>query len=179
MNDYRGNAYPPKRAGWASRLFQRGVTTARVIVAGLVVSGAGLVGVVAWEDYRGHAYIPTPGDVPTIGFGTTEGVKLGDTITPPVALHRALKDVQKFEGAIKRCVRVPLHQYEYDAYVMLAYNIGETAFCGSTLVKLLNAGDYAGACAQISRWDRGPQGPLLGLTRRRAAERALCEGKTR
>lgn len=169
MKTFRGNAYPRTR-----RAFQWG-KAARMVVSALAVSGAGLVAVVNWEDFRGKAYIPAPGDVPTIGFGTTEGVRMGDTITPPVALQRALKDVQKFEGAIKRCVHVPLSQDEYDAYTSLAYNIGEAAFCGSTLVKLLNMGSYAGACAQISRWDRGPQGPLPGLTRRRAAERALCE----
>lgn len=124
------------------------------------------------EGYTDRAVIPIPGDVPTIGFGTTEGVKMGDRITPPVALGRALSDASKFEGAIKRCVTVPLHQYEYDAYFDLAYNIGGAAFCGSTLVKKLNAGDYAGACAEISRWVKQPQ-----LAPRRARERAMCEGK--
>jgi lysozyme len=59
--------------------------------------------------------------------------------------------VAKFEGAVKQCVTVPLAQYEYDAYISLAYNIGPTAFCGSTLVRLLNAGDYeGGACRRRS-----------------------------
>lgn len=152
------------------------MTRARVAAAGLVLSAAGFVGIVSWEGYREAAYVPVPGDVPTIGFGTTEGVKLGDRTSPPAALQRALKDASKFEGAIKRCVLVPLHQHEYDAYSSLAYNVGGGAFCGSTLVRLLNASDYAGACAQISRWDNGPRGPLPGLTRRRAQERTLCEG---
>ena len=148
----------------------------RATIAALSLSAAGLVGIVAWEGYRGEAYIPVPGDVPTIGFGTTEGVRMGDTITPPKALERALTDVQKFEGALKRCVKVPLHQHEYDAFVSLAYNIGEHAFCNSTLVRLLNAGDYAGACAQISRWNRAGGRVVQGLVNRRAAERAKCEG---
>ncbi|MBE5528800.1 glycoside hydrolase family 24, partial [Laribacter hongkongensis] len=104
-------------------------------------------------------------------------VKMGDRITPPKALARALTDVQKFEGALKQCVRVPLHQYEYDAFVSLAYNIGSGAFCGSTLVRKLNAGDYAGACAEIDRWTYAGGKRLPGLVKRRAEERARCEGR--
>jgi lysozyme len=153
------------------------MTRARMPIAAIVLSAAGFVGILGYEGYRDTAYIPVPGDVPTIGFGTTNGVKMGDSIKPPQAVARALQDAGKYEGALKSCVRVPLHQYEYDAYTSLAYNIGPAAFCGSTLVKKLNAEDYAGACAEISRWDKGPRGPLPGLTNRRAKERALCEGE--
>jgi len=116
------------------------------------------------------------GDVPTIEFGTTEGVKAGDTITPPKAVEKAFRDVTKFEGAIKKCVRVPLYQYEYDAYVSFAYNVGPTAFCSSTLVKKLNAGDYEGACNELSRWVYAGGKKLKGLENRREAERKLCLG---
>jgi lysozyme len=149
----------------------------RTLIAALTLSAAGLVGLTAYEGYTDRAVIPIPGDVPTIGFGTTDGVKIGDKITPPVALARALRDAQKFEGAIKRCVKVPLHQFEYDAYTQLTYNIGESAFCGSTLVRKLNAGDYAGACAEISKWNKAGGRVVNGLTIRREKERALCEGK--
>lgn len=149
----------------------------RVGIAALVLSAAGLVGIVGYEGYTDTAIIPIPGDVPTVGFGTTEGVKLGDTTTPSAALMRALRDASKYEGALKRCVEVPLHQYEYDAYVSLAYNIGTGAFCGSTLVRKLNAGDYAGACAEISRWNKSGGRVVQGLVNRRAQERAQCEGR--
>lgn len=147
-------------------------SNSRVGIAALALSAAGLVGIVINEGYTDKAVIPIPGDVPTIGFGTTGGVKIGDRTTPPKALARALTDVSKFEGAVKRCVRVPLHQYEYDAYIDFAYNVGETKFCGSTLVKKLNALDYEGACAEISRWVKQPQ-----LAGRRERERAQCEGR--
>lgn len=148
----------------------------RAAVGGLVLSAAALVGLALNEGYSDKAYVPVPGDVPTIGFGTTDGVKMGDRITAPQALARKLADVQKFEGALKRCVTVPLHQYEYDAYISLSYNIGSTAFCGSTLVRKLNAGDYPGACAEILRWDRFKGQPLRGLTIRRQAEHKQCMG---
>jgi len=146
----------------------------RVAIGALALSAAGIVGLVGYEGYTDHAIIPVPGDVPTIGFGTTEGVKMGDRITPPVALARALNDVQKFEGAIKECVKVPLHQNEYDAYLQLSYNIGARAFCGSTLVRKLNAGDYAGACKEILRWTKVGGREVRGLVNRRQAEYQLC-----
>lgn len=149
----------------------------RSLVAGLALSASALVGIALNEGYSDHAITPVPGDVPTIGFGTTAGVKPGDKITPPMALARALTDVQKFEGALKKCVHVPLSQNEYDAYIDLAYNIGSGAFCASTLVKKLNAQDYAGACAEILNWDKFKGKPLRGLTVRRQAEYRKCMGE--
>lgn len=156
----------------------------RYAVGTLSLSAVGFVAIVLLEGYSDRAIIPVPGDVPTIGFGTTEGVKPGDTITAPRAVERALKDVAKFEQGLRRCVQVPLHQYEYDAYVGFMYNVGIGAFCKSTLVKKLNAEDYSGACAEISRWTRfqgkdcrDRSNKCYGLVVRRDAERAKCEGK--
>jgi lysozyme len=149
----------------------------RLAVGTLTLSAAGLVGIALHEGYRDEAYIPIPGDVPTIGFGTTDGVHLGDTITPPKALVRALSDVNKFEGALRDCVKVPLHQYEYDVYVSFSYNVGSRAFCSSTIVAKLNAEDYAGACAELSRWVYAGGRVVQGLVNRRVQERAKCEGK--
>jgi len=148
----------------------------RRTLAALALSASALVTLALHEGYSDRAITPVPGDVPTIGFGTTAGVKPGDRITPPQALARALTDVQQFEGALKRCVTVPLHQHEYDAYISLAYNIGSGAFCGSTLVKRLNAGDYAGACGEILRWNKFKGRPLPGLTKRRQQEYRQCLG---
>lgn len=146
----------------------------RTALSVLTLSAAGLVSIALHEGYRPAAYRPVPGDVPTIGFGTTEGVKMGDTITPPQALVRALRDVQRFEGALKTCVTVPLHLHEYEAFLSLAYNIGSGAFCSSTLVRVLNSGDYRGACDQILRWDKFQGQPLPGLTKRRQEEHRKC-----
>jgi lysozyme len=150
----------------------------RAGIAGLAASASVFVSLLMHEGYSDNAIVPVPGDVPTIGFGTTEGVKPGDHITAPRAVARALVDVQKFEGALKTCIKVPLAQYEYDAYVSLAYNIGSGAFCGSTLVKNLNAGDYDAACLAILSWDKFKGKPLRGLTIRRQAEYKMCIGTT-
>ena len=150
----------------------------RIVVAALSLSAAAFGGLVAYEGYSDTPITPIPGDKLTLGFGTTEGVKPGDKITPPKAVARALQDVAKYEGAVKQCVSVPLTQYEYDAFLSLAYNIGPGNFCGSTLVRVLNAGDYTEACKQILRWDRAQGKQVRGLTLRRQSEYRLCMGTT-
>ena len=148
----------------------------RTWIGALALSAAGLVGLVAHEGYTDKAVIPIPGDVPTIGFGSTKGVKMGDSTTPVKALERAVREVRTFEGAIKDCVKVPLHQHEYDAAVLLAYNIGGDAFCRSTVVKRWNAGDYAGGCEAFLMWNKAGGRVVQGLVNRRESERRLCLG---
>lgn len=152
------------------------ISSQRITIAALALSAAGFVGIVAHEGYTEKAVIPVRGDVPTVGFGTTEGVKLGDKTTPPVALERALRDVSKDEGAVKRCVKVPLFQREYDAAIQLSYNIGTTAFCNSTVVKRWNAGDYPGGCEAFLMWNKVKGRVVQGLVNRREQERKLCLG---
>lgn len=148
----------------------------RTAAAGITLSAAAFVGYLVEESFRDTAYLPTKHDVPTIGFGTTEGVKLGDRITVERALIRALQDSEKFSAAVKRCVKVPLYQHEFDAYVSFSYNVGEGAFCGSTLVRLLNQGKYEEACRQLDRWVYQKGRILPGLVKRRASERDKCLG---
>lgn len=154
----------------------------RTAVAGLVLAASTLVGIAVKESYTDRAVIPVPGDVPTKGFGTTthadgSPVKMGETTTPPRALVDLLRDAGKFEQAVKRCAPVPMHAYEFSAYVSLAYNIGEGAFCTSTVVRRLNALDYAGACEAILMWDKVGGRAVRGLTLRRQAEYRECMGE--
>ena len=148
----------------------------RLAVAGLSLSAVGLLTIAKWEGFSDKAYIPVAGDVPTIGFGSTEGVKMGDTITPQKALERLMRDVGVAESAIGRCVKVPLSQGEYNAFTAFAFNVGAEAFCSSTLVKKLNAGDYAGACQELRRWVYVDGRRVPGLVNRREAEYRLCMG---
>lgn len=146
----------------------------RKAVAALVLSAAAFVGLIVSEGYTDNAIIPVKGDVPTYGFGTTDGVKIGDKTDPVSAVKLALRDVTKFEGAIKECVKVPLSQNEYDAWVNFTYNIGATAFCKSTAVRLLNAGQYRQACDQMLRWVYVKGNKVQGLVNRRQKEHAQC-----
>ena len=148
----------------------------RTSVAALVLSASTLVGIALNEGYRDEAYTPVPGDVATIGFGKTKGVKAGDKTTPQRALVDLLADANSHSEGIKKCIRVPLYTWEFSAYSSLAYNIGVGAFCGSTLVKKLNAEDYAGACEAIKAWDKFKGKPLRGLTKRRQQEYQTCIG---
>lgn len=156
-----------------SALRQLGAAS-RNIIGAIALSAAGLVGIAQYEGYSDNAIIPVPGDVPTLGFGTTQGVKLGDKTSPPKALERLLHDAQTAVNGVLRCVLVPLTQGELDVYVSLAYNIGVHAFCNSTLVRLLNAGQYPQACAQILRWNQVAGKPNKGLMNRRQDEYTDC-----
>lgn len=151
----------------------------RISIAALSLSAATLVGIALHEGFEPKAYTPVAGDVPTIGFGTTKDVRMGDTITVERALVRLLQDANKFEQAVKRCAPVPMHSYEFSAFVSLTYNIGEGAFCRSTLAKRLNAGDYEGACKEILKWDKFKGKPLAGLTKRRQSEFRQCMGESK
>jgi lysozyme len=157
------------------------MSKARVAVATLTVTAAAVLGIFSHEGYSERAYVPVPGDKVTIGHGSTAHIdgtpiKMGETVTKPQALEMARRDISKFEGALKSCVKVPLHQYEYNAYISLEYNIGSKAFCGSTIVKRLNAGDYVGACKAILMWNIYKGKPLAGLTKRRQGEYKQCVG---
>lgn len=149
----------------------------RMQIGALTASASLLVSVALWEGFRGEAYVPVEGDVPTIGFGTTKDVKRGDKITVERALVQLLADATKFEQAVKKCAPVPMHQYEFDAFVSLTYNIGEGAFCNSTLVKYLNEGNYEMACKEILKWNKFRGKELKGLTLRRQTEYLKCIGQ--
>lgn len=147
----------------------------RASISALGVAAAVLVGTVVHEGYSDTPYLDSVG-VLTIGPGRTEGVKPGEKTTVERELVLMLKDMEGRKAAIAGCVTVPLYQHELDAYMSLAYNIGTAAFCGSTLVKKLNAGDYAGACREILRWNRAGGRVLTGLVKRREAEHRTCTG---
>lgn len=138
-------------------------------------SQKGLDLIKSFEGLRLSAY-KCPADVWTIGFGTTAGVKPGQTITKERAEELLREDVKRFEAQVLRLVKVPLTQGQHDALVSFVYNLGAGNLSNSTLLRLLNAGDYAGAAAQFDRWNKAGGKVLAGLVRRRAAERALFEG---
>lgn len=163
-------------------MIDRSPNRPRVAIASLVLAASTLVGIALHEGYTDEAIIPVPGDVPTYGFGTTRKaddtpVRMTDRTTPTRALVDLLRDASRFEQAVKRCAPVPMHPYEFQAYVSFTYNVGETAFCRSTLVKKLNALDYEGACKELLKWDKVKGMTVKGLTVRRQAEYKTCIGE--
>lgn len=99
-------------------------------------------------------------------------LKIGQTYTRQQC-GRPYKDLAKHADALA-CVEKPALG-QRAAFVSFAFNVGEGAFCGSTLVPKANAGDIDGACAELSRWTYAGGKQLPGLVKRRAAERQLCE----
>lgn len=143
----------------------------RVAAASLVVSASVLIGIAMNEGYRENAYLDTVG-VPTIGFGETKDVKLGQRTTPIRAMMKLQESADAHAKGMVKCIHVPITQNEFDAYLDFTYNVGVGAFCGSTLNKKLNAGDYEGACKEILKWVKQPE-----LAGRRQKEYATCLGQ--
>lgn len=131
-----------------------------------------------FEQCRLEAYWDAHGKVWTIGWGHTgPDVYEGLIITQARAdqlLHERL--AEEFVPGVLGVITRSMTQGQFDAMVDLAYNIGVGAFRGSTLVRKFNVGDVAGAADEFARWNRSGGKVLLGLRRRRAANRALFLG---
>lgn len=127
------------------------------------------------------AYLCSAG-VPTIGWGHTKGVKLGDTCTEEQAGQWLVEDCNDAERVVNAYVKVPLTQNEFDACVSFTFNVGagserlgKPGFMTSTLLRKLNSSDYVGAAAEFPRWNKAKGKVQNGLVKRRAQERALFE----
>ena len=127
----------------------------RIAVAALALSLLGFVGRSMQEDYTATAVIPVPGDVPTVGLGSTRRddgtpVRMGDTITVPKAIRRAVTDISDDENVLRKCFGdSELYQYEWDAYSNLSYNVGAGAVCRSSIVTKVQGKRYEAACNTI------------------------------
>lgn len=140
------------------------------------INAKGLQLLKAFEGCELRAYL-CPAGVWTIGYGSTGShVYPGQSITRNEAEALLKQDLIRFERSVSDAVRVPVNEDQFSALVSFTYNVGEGAFEGSSLLRLLNQRDYQGAAAQFSRWVNGGGGALPGLVRRRNAERALFLG---
>lgn len=125
------------------------------------------------EGFRSAPYV-CPGGVDTIGYGHTAGVdEFHPPITEEIAESMLLEDLAPCKLAIDVLVKVELNQNQFDALGSLIYNIGTDAFASSTLLKILNSGDYAAAAEQFLLWIYSDGQVLQGLVKRRRAEMNL------
>ena len=125
------------------------------------------------EGFRAKAYIPVPGDVPTIGYGFTHGVKMGDVMTRAEADARLIEELRPYEMAVwQGCTNEP-NQNEFDAMTLLCFNIGPGGFKRSTVLKAHNRGDHQAAARAFGLWNKSGGKVYAGLTKRRAEESAL------
>lgn len=163
----------------------------RSLVASLSLSAAALVGMAVSEWYVGEAMIPTRGDRPTLGFGSTfhedgRPVRLGERTDPVRALVTLQAHVSKDEAAFQRSLPgASLTQGEYDLYMDFVYQYGTGAWSGSSMRRRVLAQDYRGACDALLLWRKqagrdcslpqhwGPQG-CKGVWTRQLERHAKC-----
>lgn len=135
--------------------------------------GKGLALTEQFEGCRLNAYQDQTG-VWTIGYGHTGAeVHAGLTITLQQAQALLARDVSNAAAFVNRLVVVQLTQQEFDALVDFVFNLGCGTFERSTLLRLVNAGEFAAAAAQFALWDRAGGAVIAGLLRRRQAETSL------
>ena len=140
-------------------------------------SDKGIALIKQFEGCKLTAYQDSVG-VWTIGYGWTQPVdgkpiRAGMTIKQETAERLLKTGLVSYESDVSRLVKVGLSQGQFDALVSFTYNLGARSLSTSTLLRKLNAGDYAGAADEFLRWNKAGGKALNGLTRRREAERAL------
>ncbi|HIC2038751.1 lysozyme [Enterobacter soli] len=140
-------------------------------------SDKGIALIKEFEGCKLTAYQDSVG-VWTIGYGWTQPVdgtpiRAGMTIKQETAERLLKTGLVSYESDVSRLVKVGLSQGQFDALVSFTYNLGARSLSTSTLLRKLNAGDYAGAADEFLRWNKAGGKVLNGLTRRREAERAL------
>lgn len=150
------------------------------------IGAAGLALVKQFEGFEPKWY-PDPAHgwkVPTIGYGHTDAAgppKYAATkslvLSEAEATEILRNDLQKYADAVSKAVTVPLNDNQFDALVSWCYNVGPGAVAKSTLVRKLNAGNYAAVPSELAKWNKAGGKVLKGLTRRRAAEAALFTSK--
>ena len=139
------------------------------------INKAGLDLVKEFEGFYAAAYL-CPAGVPTIGYGHTAGVALGQRISLEDAERLLREDLEKSGAAVERLVKVPLNDNQYAALTSFTFNLGEGSLAESTLLKRLNGGDYDAVPSEMARWVKAVDPKtkqscaLQGLVKRRAAE---------
>jgi len=116
-----------------------------------------------------------PVGIVTACAGHTLTAQLGRPYTKEECDSLLEYDLAVHAAGVMKCVKPEMTTGQKAAFVSFAYNVGIRKFCESTMAKKLNSGDAAGACKELSRWTTAGGKQLMGLVRRRAAERALCE----
>jgi len=140
------------------------------------ISQEGIALIKKFEGCELEAYKCAAG-VLTIGYGHTKGVTEGMQITKAQADEMLVEELATYESYVSDAVENQLDQCMFDALVSWTYNLGPTNLLNSTMLKVLNAGEYEEVPAQLKRWNKASDKVLEGLVRRREAEALLFEGK--
>ena len=138
------------------------------------ISEDGLELIKKFEGCETTAYQDSVG-VWTIGFGHTKGVEEGQTCSIEDAESMLADEMDEYEGYINNMVKVDLQQHEFDALVAWVYNLGPTNLGESTMLKVLNGGQFDRVPDEMNRWTRAGGEILEGLVRRRQAESLMFQ----
>lgn len=130
--------------------------------------------VAVYEGKVNRTYVDPVGVLTSCYGHTGPELRTGQAFTDEQCLAQLQADLVKHAVALD-CIKQPLSDGQKAAFLSFAFNVGNSAFCGSTLVRKANVGDIGGACAELSRWTYAGGKQLPGLVKRRAAERRLCE----
>ena len=141
-----------------------------------VISAEGIALIKKFEGCKLEAYLDSV-DVPTIAWGRTKLVSIGDTCTQEQADDWLEEELVEYEGYINDMVKVPLDQSQFDALVAWVYNLGPTNLSKSSLLRELNNENYQAVPNEIKRWNKAGGKVLGGLVRRREAEALLFVGQ--
>lgn len=112
--------------------------------------------------------------IPTVCYGETEGVNVGDRYTPRQCEDMLLKKLVRYANSAAACIYVPVSPKMFSTFIDLNYNIGEAAFCRSTVARKINALDYEGGCEAMRAWVNAGGEFRQGLLNRRLNEIAVC-----
>jgi len=113
----------------------------------------------------------------TIGYGHIKTAVEGMTISQSYADELLDGEIVEYEDYVNAAVTAPLSQDQFDALVSWTFNLGNGNLNASTMLKVLNRGEYEEVPAQMKRWNKAGGKVLEGLIRRREAEANLFEGK--
>jgi lysozyme len=141
-------------------------------VNNLTYSANGLALTEKFEGLKLTAYQDVTG-VWTNGYGNTHNVVPGSTITLGQAQTDLASNVEGAAYVVNTVVTVPLNQNQFDALVDFVFNLGSANLQSSTLLRLLNTGNYSGAANEFPKWNHAGGVVVQGLTNRRLAEQQL------
>lgn len=142
------------------------------------MAGAILLAVPVTQKWEGVWLVAKPDTLayglPTVCYGETEGVRVGDRYTIAQCRDMLAKKLPRYANEIARCIKVPITEEALGAFIVFSYNVGSGAFCKSTALRKLNAGDTRGACESLRQWVNAGGKFRQGLLNRRNDEIDLC-----
>lgn len=145
----------------------------KIAAAGLALA-AGIV--MYFEGYKPAAYLDPIG-IPTVCYGHTKNVKMGDVHSKDECRALLNADLQKAWDACGRVIKIDMLPHQHAACASFTYNVGAGNMERSTYARLMNAGKIHEACNELLRWNKAGGRVLPGLVKRRELERKVCLGE--